>query len=157
MDDGNSWALAKRPDKLSKRQEECLHLAGEGLTSKEIGRELEISPSTVDNHIQAACDRLRARNRTDAIRIYRGISGKSDKDVRISQYEAMLIRPVENPPETESDEALNWLKPAPIGGRKNEFPTSKRIFHVVQIAVFSVISVTAAILTIAGLVHILSS
>jgi FixJ family two-component response regulator len=43
-----------RFDRLTLRQKDCLRLVAQGYTSKEIGRELGISYSTVDNHLLAA-------------------------------------------------------------------------------------------------------
>ncbi len=44
-------------------------LVAAGYTSKQIARELGISPSTVDNHVHAVVERLGAINRIDAARI----------------------------------------------------------------------------------------
>lgn len=46
---------------LTERQYDCLLRAGEGMSSKEIGRVLGISPSTVDNHIHVAITKLNAK------------------------------------------------------------------------------------------------
>ena len=54
---------------LSDRQLACLAHAGEGMSSKEIGRLLGISPSTVDNHIHVAVAKLHARNRRHAAQL----------------------------------------------------------------------------------------
>jgi len=51
---------------LSARQTEVLRLIGDGRTSKEIGRDLAISPATVKVHIAQAMSALGATNRTDA-------------------------------------------------------------------------------------------
>ena len=47
---------------LTERQKDCLRLVGQGFTSKEIGRELDLSPSTVDNHVASAVPVLNATN-----------------------------------------------------------------------------------------------
>ncbi len=135
---GNSedQLLGNNVAKLSQRQRQCLELAGDGLTSKEIARSLNISPSTVDNHIQAACDRLGAKNRTDAVRIYRD-------DPSSEKLPKALPK-------------LGLFSFPPIGGQVNDLPKSQRIFHILQISVFAIIGVSAAILTIAGVVHILA-
>lgn len=52
---------------LSPRQIECLQLAARGLTSAEIAHDLGISARTVDQYFGEACDRLRVRNRTQAV------------------------------------------------------------------------------------------
>ena len=41
-------------DPLTGRQKECMLLLQDGLSSKQIARELGISPRTVDQHISAA-------------------------------------------------------------------------------------------------------
>jgi DNA-binding CsgD family transcriptional regulator len=51
---------------LSRRQHQCLRLVGKGLTSKEIARQLGLSPSTVDNHVRLAMDKLNVANRMEA-------------------------------------------------------------------------------------------
>lgn len=128
---------------LSDRQLEILLLVGKGLTSKEIGRELAISPSTVDNHVKAAVDRLGARNRHDAARqIAAERAGHRDG-----------VAAASHPP----GEGLQPLRPPALGGSPNQLPKTRRLFHIAQIAVLSVIGVSAAILTIVGLVHILSN
>jgi DNA-binding CsgD family transcriptional regulator len=52
---------------LSPRQVECLRLAAEGKSSTEIARTLGISSRTVDQHVAEACERLKVRNRTQAV------------------------------------------------------------------------------------------
>jgi LuxR family transcriptional regulator of spore coat protein len=52
---------------LSPRQLDCLRLAAQGRNSTEIASLLGISPRTVDQHIAEACERLKVRNRTQAV------------------------------------------------------------------------------------------
>lgn len=52
---------------LTRRQAEVLQLTGGGMTSKEIGQVLKLSPGTVDNHIAAAITALDSRTRTEAV------------------------------------------------------------------------------------------
>lgn len=52
--------------KLSDREGEVLVLAAQGCTDKEIGLHLRITPRTVRAHIQNACEKLGAKNRTNA-------------------------------------------------------------------------------------------
>jgi DNA-binding CsgD family transcriptional regulator len=74
--DGSSRRLGRTPEyreaaaKLSARQRECLRLAADGLTSREIAQALQISPRTVDQYLQQACERLGARRRTQAIAVF---------------------------------------------------------------------------------------
>ena len=46
--------MAQPIERLTERQKTCLRLVAEGRTSKEISRELGISPATVDNHVRDA-------------------------------------------------------------------------------------------------------
>lgn len=55
--------------KLSDRQKDCLRLAAEGLTSKDIALKLGIGYATVANHIGSAIVRLGATNRSHAVAI----------------------------------------------------------------------------------------
>ena len=137
--------------RLSMRQSDCLRLVAEGFTSKEIARELGISPSTVDNHIKAAVDRLGARNRTDAARL---VATREEKVFFAETTD--LDDHVRTAPNNAADSRFSLFRLPPLGGRRNELPTLTRLAHIAQIAVFSLIIVSAAILTIAGVVHVLS-
>ena len=52
---------------LSPRQIECLRLAAAGKTSTEIAAALGISSRTVDQYVGEACERLKVRNRVQAV------------------------------------------------------------------------------------------
>jgi len=52
---------------LTPRQRQCLALARNGKTSKQIAGVLGISRCTVDQYIGQACRRLGARNRAQAV------------------------------------------------------------------------------------------
>lgn len=52
---------------LSPRQIECLRLAAAGKTSVEIAATLGLSSRTVDQYVGEACERLKVRNRTQAV------------------------------------------------------------------------------------------
>jgi FixJ family two-component response regulator len=60
--------LQSRFDALSARQREVMDLAVAGLSSKEIGIRLNISPKTVENHRAWVMERVGARNLADLIR-----------------------------------------------------------------------------------------
>lgn len=50
---------------LSRRQMEVACLLSQGLTNKEIGSELFISPYTVENHLKAIYEKMKVKNRTE--------------------------------------------------------------------------------------------
>lgn len=116
---------------LSHRQYECLVRAGEGMSSKEIGRALGISPSTVDNHIHAAILKLQAKNRWQAAQL-----------VRPTHIQNGSFRPLASP------------TVPPWGGRENTASTRKRLFQIVAIGVLSVIVLTSASVVIMGAVDV---
>ncbi len=55
---------------LSRRQRECLRLMGQLKSSKEIARELNIKPRTVDSYLATAVTLLEATDRRHAARIF---------------------------------------------------------------------------------------
>ena len=61
--------LQSRFNALSLRQRQVMKLAAAGLSSKEIGIRLGISPKTVDNHRSWVMERMGARNLADLIRM----------------------------------------------------------------------------------------
>lgn len=59
------------PWNLTQRQVDVLELACSGLTSKEIGYRLQLSPKTVDTHFDRAMDRMpEARTRWHAVLLW---------------------------------------------------------------------------------------
>lgn len=58
-----------RPDKprLSRRQTEILHFVAQGMTDKQVARELGLSPRTVEMHVALALRALSCANRTEAV------------------------------------------------------------------------------------------
>lgn len=58
---------------VTKRQREILELAATGLTSKQIGHKLGLSPKTVDCHFDRVQHRLGARTRSHAVVIWKDL------------------------------------------------------------------------------------
>lgn len=56
-------------DSLTQRQRECLRLVARDRDAKEIGRQLGISPQTVNNHVKAAMATLGVNSRFVAARL----------------------------------------------------------------------------------------
>ncbi len=78
--------------KLTTRQRDCLRLVLQHKQSKEIGRELGISPMTVDNHFRSAIQTLGVANRLEAARLLQSHEGTS-------QWLTSQPQPVVSPPE----------------------------------------------------------
>ena len=61
--------LQARFQSLSSRQRQVMELAAAGLSNKEIGTKLKISPKTVENHRAWVMERIGARNLAELVRI----------------------------------------------------------------------------------------
>ena len=133
-------------EELSDRQAQCLALAAKGMTSKEIGREIGIAPSTVDNHLRVAAAKLNVGNRRQAIRHLLDSQGFTEALIR-DEPEAAL------PPKVPL--AKPGLFP-PLGGSRNTLPSSTRVAMVVRIALVGTMVLAAITTTISGIVSILS-
>lgn len=57
---------------LSAREQEVLRLLSDGMTDREIGEALAISPRTVESHVSSVLRKLGVRNRAEAAQRYRG-------------------------------------------------------------------------------------
>jgi two-component system response regulator FixJ len=68
--------LQSRFNTLSARQRQVMELAVVGLSNKEIGSQLKISPKTVENHRAWVMERIGARNIAELVRIAMKIQGK---------------------------------------------------------------------------------
>lgn len=67
--DAEAQTIKHRLAQLTGREQEILALVVEGNTSKEIGRELSISPRTVDIHRGHIMEKMQANNLADLIRM----------------------------------------------------------------------------------------
>jgi two-component system response regulator FixJ len=61
--------LRSRFEMLSARQRQVMELAVAGLSNKEIGSHLNISPKTVENHRAWVMERIGAKNLAELVRI----------------------------------------------------------------------------------------
>jgi two-component system response regulator FixJ len=68
--------LRSRLNSLSARQRQVMELAAAGLSNKEIGSRLKISPKTVENHRAWVMERIGARNIAELVRIAIKVQGK---------------------------------------------------------------------------------
>jgi DNA-binding NarL/FixJ family response regulator len=60
---------ARRASPLMEREVEVLRLVAQGLSSKEIGRQLSLSPSTVNQHVRAIFNKLGVDTRAQAVAV----------------------------------------------------------------------------------------
>lgn len=139
--------------RLSSRQRECLLLVKEGLTSKEIGRLLSLSPSTVDNHLNAAIERLGCSSRAIGARILETAEQFQGKSLVADDGEVNAS--ILDDPAAPKKPRRSYLLP-PLGGSANEETTTRRIAHIGLIAIAATMAFAAITLTIAGAIRLFS-
>lgn len=153
--------LEERVARLTVRQNQCLRLVAQGYTSKEIARELALSPSTVDNHILAAVQLLAVSTRGEAARVLvrarETVPDFAGQDLPRQQQtlgipsQSATMAMSDGDPQRDLGRTIRHLfSLPPIGGRTNELGWEQRSLHIVQIAVITLLAVVALSLIIAG-------
>lgn len=145
--------------RLTERQKDCLRLVAQGYTSKEIGRSLDLSPSTVDNHILTAVQSMSANSRGEAARSLAGLETRQKLPreslaLAESGQTGLLLATAETPSLTISGQRI-WSLP-PIGGQTNELDSAERLLRIVQVAAVSFGTMMGLTLLIAGAFKIFS-
>jgi DNA-binding CsgD family transcriptional regulator len=80
-------------DRLTPTQKFCLRMVLLRHSSKDIARELDSSPHTIDNHIKAAVARLGAENRFEAARMLSEYEEPKERRSLASQTSALANTP----------------------------------------------------------------
>jgi len=171
--------VGQKSGKLTKKQIDCLRLVSKQLTSKEIARELEISPYTVDQRLDAARDILGVATRRDAGRKFMLMEQQS-------QYESLLYEPIGieknsnsatfHEPRFEEEilnseefgnrssavfkdiaghSEVNRVVP-PIGGQRHNLSKATVIKNILKIAFWSMSCVSAAVMIALGIMEVLN-
>ena len=145
--------------RLTERQKECLRLVAQGYTSKEIGRNLDLSPSTVDNHILTAVQSMSANSRGEAARSLASIEARQKLPretmaLAESAQAELSLASTANPALTISGQKI-WSLP-PLGGQVNELDRAQRSLRIVQVAAVGFGTVMSLTLLIAGAFKIFS-
>lgn len=126
-------------DRLTGRQKDCLRLVADGYTSKEIGRRLGISPSTVDNHVDRANEVLGLDNRNEAARLLRAHEASKplpSKPVDLAE------RPETDPVQGTGQNRSTWwqrLVP-PLGGSRNELNWEAKSYAILRVALLCLVA-----------------
>lgn len=135
------------------------------MSTKQIARALALSPSTIDNHLQAATARYDIKSRFEAARLYKIEQTASSKDA-ISPADAVVSDDNENDQSVniemlhdrenfEIPIATRLLRLPPLGGRFVTESHTGRLYRIVQIALLSLLIVSSIILSIMGAVLLL--
>ena len=158
--------IQHRTEALTARQKECLLLLKDGMTSKQIARELDISPRTVDQHIAVALESLGVRSRLEAI------SMLHEQELRES---TKSIPPAWMPDQLASADLVRKPPPAPtpkkfgrsptvrgplfppVGGSVNTASVGNRIAWMVRLSVLCLMLTCLMVLSLLGLSEMVSS
>ncbi len=159
-------AIQDRTEALTARQKECLLLLKDGMTSKQIARELDISPRTVDQHIAVALESLGVRSRLEAISmLHEQELLESTKSIPPSWMPdrptpANLLRKSPSAPSPKkfgrSPPTRGPLFP-PVGGSVNTASTGNRITWMVRLAILCVMLTCLMVLSVLGVSEMVSS
>ncbi len=140
--------------RLTDRQKDCLRLVGQGFTSKEIGRLLDLSPSTVDNHITVAVQSIEAPNRGAAARALLLEETRQKLPRQSAELASAPDIPKPQPfREVESATSIGGfaLSLPPVGGKRNDLDGTSRSLRILQVAVVAAVVAIALTIMIAGL------
>lgn len=103
--------LSDRPEfgGLTARQQQCLSLAADNLTSKEIAHRLGVSRHTVDQSFRRSIRVLRVRNRREAARLFKGQArGPVPRDALCAQPARVIPLPFSTAERPRNTMSLGW-------------------------------------------------
>jgi DNA-binding CsgD family transcriptional regulator len=142
-------SVPEKIDRLTERQRACLELVAMGFTSKQIGRKLGISHSTVDNHILIATQTLGVADRREAGRLVAMAGQQLPRQAQGLSYDPELAnlgeREAGRSPGTRSLRLI-----PPVGGQTNEQTLGYKTVQILSIAVLSTLAVISMALIISG-------
>ena len=144
--------------RLTDRQKECLRLVGQGYTSKEIGRVLQLSPSTVDNHILAAVQAVGAMSRGEAARFLASTEDRQKlpretHTLAEPQISGLLLSTAKPPVLSIFGRQIGTFPP--VGGHENDLDVATRTTRILQVSALGFGTVMSLALMIAGVFRLL--
>lgn len=142
-------SVRARLDSITDRQREVLDLVVQHWTSKQIARELGISPNTVDQRVNAVRDKLGARDRAETVRMYLQLSQMCGETIcgptqvgdplssGLSDPQEDLVKPVFTLKDSASSSPGEWEHFSPLVFPRATFFESRlwRLVAIVLIAV----------------------
>lgn len=82
-----------RIEKLTEGQRDCLRRVLQHMTSKDIARELGVSPHTVDQRLRVAARKLGVSSRVEAARLLAQYEGLSSEIYQPAAYQSSAVAP----------------------------------------------------------------
>ena len=142
-------------NRLTERQKACLRLVGQGYTSKQIGRQIGISPATVDNHVRDALATLQVDSRAEAARLL--LASGTDQPLTSQQQPLAAAVPSGANPSAADSPRRRWreLLVPPLGGERNRLGPEGRLFAIIQVAVLGFASLIILTLGVAAILWLL--
>lgn len=139
--------------RLTERQRDCLRLVGQGYTSKEIGRQIGISPVTVDNYMREALSILRVGTRAEAARM---LALASDQSL-MGQSQPLAQPGLQAQPSALAIGRRSWptLMFPPLGGSRNTYDEGHKTFAILAVAILSFAGLVALTLGVAAVMWLL--
>src|SRR5436190_18614594 len=113
VDDGRQTPDGDFP-RLTPRERECLRLVAQHMHSKEIGRQLDLSPFTVDKYIESACERLGVKSRREAARKFIAFSGDEYPNGSGNELLGLVPPPENGPSGGEEDDRHAFRSDRPV-------------------------------------------
>ena len=138
---------------LKRNQAACLELVAQGMTSKEIAKQLGLSPRSVDAYLTAAMAALNASNRREAARIY--LSSKLSQE--LPSQSLLLVEAVETVEDVHRagpTRLLHTLFPIPLGGAENSLHGHEKLFYSARIGLSGMVLLLAITTTFMGLLSV---
>lgn len=152
--------LDDRIARLSDAQKQCLRLAAEGRSSKEIAPLVGLTHQTVDQYLHRARVIMAAENRREAARIFAEIDRATPfKEFELKPDDVEITTETgisEGPAERQRVEP-KLLGLPPIGGPSNDLTLSQRLMAIGKIALYLTIIVLAVIVLFAAALKAFSS
>jgi DNA-binding CsgD family transcriptional regulator len=168
---------AKKQVDLTEAQKQCLRLVVLHYTSKEIARQLGVSHYTVDQRLDIARRKLNADSRINAAKIFAALEGRSISDALVyepapvasgaisAKQRASNIEEEGNSNQQQIIPIANlrsgggsrmWLALPPLGGSGHQLSKGEVFVAVIKTATFSTVAISAVVITIVGLMRILT-
>lgn len=145
--------LDDRITKLSDVQKQCLRLAADGRSSKEIAPLVGLTHQTVDQYLHRARQTLGAANRREAARILAEIeSARPFKgfELKPNDLGEPKIPDIVGEATEQEQRPAELLGLPPIGGPRNDLNSAQRLIAISRIALFLMICVLAMTLLVKG-------